>query len=323
MQAEEASGDMHGSNPKAVRFPKGAKFAFTVFDDTDKGTVANVGPVYDLLSKCGILTTKSVWPLSATRKAGLPGQTLAEPDYLELILALKEKGFEIGLHNVSPHGAYTDEIETGLARFRELIGQYPRTHANHLSNEDNIYWGPARLTNRMCRWIYRLATMRSSRKFYGEVETSRHFWGDLCKENVTYVRNFTFREINLLNINPTMPYHDPARPYVKYWFSSTWAPTAEAFREAICEDSQQKLEDEGGICIVYTHFANGFVKGDAVDPEFGRLMEMMGRRNGWFVPVGELLDYLLAEGHGGTIPRRELRHMERKWLWEKIRSRIG
>jgi len=312
-----------GDGARPVRFPGGREFAFTIFDDTDKCTVANVGPVYELLSNCGMRTTKSVWPLSATREAILTGQTLEDGDYLEFILGLKEKGFEIGLHSVAPHGAYTDEVKAGLERFRELIGQNPRSHANHHVNEDNIYWGASRLTSRMCRWTYRLATLRRNEKFYGHVETSPYFWGDLCKEYVTYVRNFTFQEINLRNVNPTMPYHDPARPYVNYWFSSTSAPTAEAFREALCEENQQRLADEGGICIVYTHLACGFVEDGVVDPEFRRLIEMMARRNGWFVPVGELLDYLLAQGQGGVIPRRELIHMERRWLWEQIRSRIG
>lgn len=46
------------------RFPDGKRFAFSVFDDTDGGTTANLRPVYQLLDELGIFVTKSVWPLA-------------------------------------------------------------------------------------------------------------------------------------------------------------------------------------------------------------------------------------------------------------------
>ncbi len=44
-----------------MEWPSGKKFAFTIIDDTDHGTVSNLKPVYDLLNELGIKTTKTVW----------------------------------------------------------------------------------------------------------------------------------------------------------------------------------------------------------------------------------------------------------------------
>lgn len=43
------------------QWPNNKKFAFTIIDDTDNGTVENTKPVYDFLYKKGIITTKTVW----------------------------------------------------------------------------------------------------------------------------------------------------------------------------------------------------------------------------------------------------------------------
>jgi hypothetical protein len=36
-----------------MEWPGGKKFAFTIIDDTDNGTVSNLKPVYDLLNELG------------------------------------------------------------------------------------------------------------------------------------------------------------------------------------------------------------------------------------------------------------------------------
>ena len=50
-------------SPVRFEFPQGKRFAFTIVDDTDVATVANVKPLYDLLHELGFRTTKTVWPL--------------------------------------------------------------------------------------------------------------------------------------------------------------------------------------------------------------------------------------------------------------------
>ena len=62
-----------------IVWPDGKAFAFTVFDDTDWGTVANLAPVYDCLAANGMRTTKSVWVLPGTEPpAEIGGATCDE-----------------------------------------------------------------------------------------------------------------------------------------------------------------------------------------------------------------------------------------------------
>jgi hypothetical protein len=72
------------------KFPNNKRFAFSVFDDTDLSTTANVGPVYNLLAELGMRTTKSVWPLASVRDGWHGGSSLQDTEYLKFVLALKE-----------------------------------------------------------------------------------------------------------------------------------------------------------------------------------------------------------------------------------------
>ena len=75
---------------------------------------------------------------------------------------------------------------------------------NHSCNLENIYWGEARLDG--LRRLYRfVSAFRNGRPFEGHAPESPHFWGDLCRDRIDYVRNFVFREVNLDRVNPTMP----------------------------------------------------------------------------------------------------------------------
>jgi hypothetical protein len=47
-------------------------------------------------------------------------------------------------------------------------------------------------------------------------------------------------------------------------------------------------------------------------------MERLARRNGWFVPVSELLDYLLRTNGPTTLTPGTRRKLETRWLWEKL-----
>jgi hypothetical protein len=301
-----------------MSFPGNKAFAFTIFDDTDGSTPANVGPVYECLHDLGFRTTKSVWPVRPTQPVLIGGDTLDDPANRKFALELQEKGFELAYHNATSHGCTSERAKAAMEQFRSILGDYPKVHCNHYSNMDNLYWGAARLRGFLPRLVYRLATIRKSRAFEGHVPSSPYFWGDLCRQHVQYVRNFVFREINILNVNPTLPYHDPSKPYVNWWFSSTEAGNVRSFVQAIGPEAQERLEAENGVCIMYTHFSNGFARDGAVDPEFRKLMTMLAKRNGWFVPVGQLLDYLKPI-RGGDIPPAELRAMEWRWIGEKLR----
>jgi glycosyltransferase involved in cell wall biosynthesis len=299
------------------RFPDDKKFAFTIFDDTDLSTVENIEPIYRLLDKLGIRTTKSVWPLASVEGARFSGSSLQDPEYLEFVRELQSNGFEIALHNVRNNASVREEVAGGLKEFHRLIGHYPRVHANHSNNRENIYWGAARFST--LALLYKAATVfRRGWPFEGENESSKYFWGDLCRQHISYVRNFVFREINLDRISSSMPYADPRRPYVNAWFSSCDGADKDAFCALLSEKNQDRLEAEGGVCIVYTHLACGFVKNGRVDSEVAELLQRLASKQGWFVPVSTLLDRMHEWRGTLEIAPSEIAAMERRWLADRV-----
>ncbi len=305
-------------------FPQGKTFAFTVFDDTDNSTVENVGPVYRLLSEVGLRTTKSVWPLgNVSWGRFLWTATLQDSDYLAFVLQLHRQGFEISLHGVCNHDATRDVVWAGLQEFAHLIGEYPRSYSNHSLNRENIYWGAERLTRtvpKLCYKVVALAGCAKGRKFEGHTVSSPHFWGDICRQYIKYVRNLVFDEINLNRVNPTLPFHDPSKPFVNYWFSSSLGADVASFCKLVSEANQDRLESEKGVCIIYTHFSKGFCDGGVLNRRFEYLVRRLAAKGGWFVPVSELLDFLLTRRSDAIIPPAELAAMERRWILWKLRS---
>ena len=302
-----------------IRWPDGKRFAFTIFDDTDCATLDNVGGVYSLLQDLGFQTTRSCWPLRGDPAKGKhQGQTAEDPDYLQWLLDLQSHGFEIAWHGATWHGVPRSTTSAALDRFAELFGDYPTTAANHTGLGEGMYWADHRLTGLHVP-LYNLLTRRSNQgKYRGHIEGEDCFWGDLCKEKIQYYRNFVFRDINTLKACPFMPYHDPLRPYVNYWFASSDGHNVESFVRCVSERNQDRLEAEGGACIMYTHFAFGFSQDRTPDRQFTALMKRMAAKNGWFVPVRTLLDHLqTVRGHHDITPAERSR-LERKWLWEKL-----
>lgn len=301
-----------------IEWPDGTDFAFTVFDDTDYATLENVEEVYSFLADVGFRTTKSAWPIRGDQTPQIGGATCEDKGYLDWILQLQEQGFEIGLHNVTYHTSKREETIRGIERFRKLFGHYPYTLANHAGCLESIYWGNYRLTG-VHETIYNLLHLnRRKGVFQGHVEGSPLFWGDVCKEKIKYVRNFVFAEINSLKACPHMPYHDPKREKVNYFFASSEGANVESFVSTLSEKNQDRLMAEGGACIMYTHFANGFFENGRLHPRFRTLMERLGKMNGWLVPVHRLLDHLLEARGPYELTDRERRRLERKWLFDKI-----
>jgi hypothetical protein len=302
------------------RFPGGKRFAFTIFDDTDRSTRTNVEPVYGLLSELGLRTTKSVWPLASSPLGKIDGDSLEDRDYLDFVRQLQRQGFEIALHGCRNHDSTREEIALGLNRFHELLGSHPRLHCNHLHNRDNLYWGSSRLRSSTLRAVHHLLTrFRHWERFQGHCQGSKYYWADLCAMHIDYVRNFVFPITNLEQINPTMPYFDPTKPLVKGWYSSSDGGSIESFCRRISEQEQDRLEAQGGFCIMYTHFAFGFCRDGRLDLRFERLMRRLARLDGWFVPVSELLDCLRQDHPPRTIPPAEAGRMDRIWFYNKMR----
>jgi hypothetical protein len=306
-----------------IAWPQGKRFAFTIIDDTDLSTVENIGPVYDFLYENGFVTTKTVWPLTPQGEPIGGGDSLEDRRYRDLILDLKTRGFEIALHGISDESSARPRVIEGLKKFKEIIGYAPRIHVNHTGQAECLYWGGDRFDGSM-KLIYNLARkylMKSDSKFYGQVENSSYFWGDLCQETVSFVRNFIFNDINTLKMDPLMPYHDPKRPYVQRWFSASAGYNLEEFCQLLNESNQDRLLEEGGACIAYTHLAFRFCQSGRLNPRFVELMRRLAGLPGWFVPVSTLLDYIGEQKGWKTVSnnRYALSRMQWRWLLQKIR----
>ncbi len=307
-------------------WPNRARFAFTLFDDTDLMTMVNGPPVYDLLADHGLRTTKSVWSFDPAGKRTTDGSSCEDPRYRAWVLSLQEAGFEVGWHGASDQPSTRARTIEGLDRFRDIFGHDPRVGADHVGNREAMYWGPRRLTGLRAS-LYRTGTAlaRPDRPATeGEVPTSPFFWGDVLRDRIDYWRNFTFHDIDTLRPCPVMPYHDPDRPFVNWWFASTHAPTLEPFLALLAPDRLDELEARGGACIVYTHLACGFAPDGRPDPRLAPALRGLADRHGWFPTVSQLLDHLRSQREvEAPITDRQRVALERRWVADQVRARAG
>jgi hypothetical protein len=304
-------------NPPRIEWPGRKAFAFTIFDDPDAQTRDTGRRVYAFLADLGFRTTRGVWPGPIVRQPNSSGETCQNPEYLQHTIELQRLGFEVGYHNTTAHSSTRPEIAAGLDAFRSYFGHDPSAMANHY-NAEAIYWGRARVTPPI-RGIYTAATLgRTNGVHFGEVEGHPSFWGDLCRDRIEYCRNFVYADVNTLAACPWMPYHDPARPFVKAWYSSSEGSNVIRLIDMLSEANQDRLEDEGGACIIYTHFGHGYVENGKLHSRFKELMLRLSRKNGWFVPVSTLLDHLRRLRPEHTITDRQRQTLERRWLLGKL-----
>ena len=304
-------------DPPQIDWPDQKAFAFTVFDDPDAQTYKDGRLVYSFLADLGFRTTRGVWPGPVVRTPNSGGETCENPEYRQHTIELQRLGFEVGYHNTTAHSSTRPEIVRGLDAFRAYFGHDPSAMANHY-NTEAIYWGQARVTPPV-RSIYALATLGRTRGLhFGEVEGHPAFWGDLCRERVRYCRNFVYYDVNTLAACPWMPYHDPLRPLVPAWYGSSEGSNVTRLVDTLSEKNQDRLEEEGGACIMYTHFGHGYVENGRLNPRFKQLMVRLSRMNGWFVPVSAVLDHLGRQRVGRVITDSQRQSLEQRWLWEKL-----
>ncbi len=300
---------------RKIKWPNGHDFAFTIVDDTDGATVQNVKPVYDYLYQKGILTTKTCWAYPS-KDTVYTGQSLQDADYRDFLLELKERGFELGFHNAASGGCFREETLAAFEDFRSTFGEYPHLHINHSNNNENIYWGAYRFSGPV-RKIYGL--LRKSVRSYGHEKDSNYFWGDLCKAHVKYIRNRTFNGINTLREDHRLVYRETGKDaYSNYWFSSSDGMRLRPFLNILTKKNVDNLVRQRGCCILYTHFAYEFVDQQGnLSGEFKQAIDYLATKNGWFVPAGELLDYVLENKEYKPSKLYEL-WMDIKWLIERV-----
>lgn len=301
----------------SAAFPGGARFAFTILDDTDVATLANVRPMYELLHSLRFRTTKTVWPEGCPE--GSPNfcgsETLEDDDYREFVMSLQRRGFEITWHGATMQSSKRARTLAGLEHYRETFSEYPRIHVNHALNRENVYWGVDRLDSPILRSLFGRLTGLRDGYFSGHDAASSYGWADACAKHFVYCRNLTTNDINTAKFNPSMPYRDPKRPLIPWWFSASDAETVEEFNALLHPDNQERLEREGGFCIVATHFGKGFVRDGIVDAVTRARMTELAQRQGWFPTVGELLDWLRVrrQADDGALPAGEWRRMQWRW----------
>jgi len=302
-----------------VEWPDGKTFAFSIFDDTDGGSLDRIAPVYDLLRSLGLRTTKSVWPLQHPDAPDWAGPSCEDTAYRAWLEQLQADGFEIGYHGPTCGDNTREDHVRALELFRELFGHHPATFANHAESADALYWGDARVSG-LARLAYRLMTRFKNRgHFKGHVQGSHRFWGDLCRNSIDFVRNFVYADINTLKACPQMPYADPHRPFVRAWFASSDGGHADSFVRLLSTANQDRLERQHGACIVYTHFTKEFVTHGALRDDVTERLAQLSQRNGWFVPTVDILRHLEHQ-HGGVHPltAAQRRRLEWHWLRDKV-----
>jgi hypothetical protein len=289
-------------------YPYGRNFAFTITDDPDGNTLEKIKPVYDFLLKEGLKTTAAVWLFPPMRTNGLPDLLLSEnpgkkkswprdtcerPEYLNYMRQLKSYGFEIAMHGASTGNDQRDETIRGYENFHEYFGCYPDINIMHAQNLENVYWGKKVVSNKIFQKLMGLVAGKANIPFSGEDPSSVYFWGDILQSKTKYVRLFGTDDINTLKFNPSMPYHDPDKPFVNHWFSFSDGSNPKRFSKLLGKDNIKQLADERGACIVYTHFAHGFFKNGKLDENFMKsIKRITSEPDGWFVPCSTLLDRL-------------------------------
>jgi hypothetical protein len=308
----------------ASAFPDGKLFAFTVLDDTDVATVENVAPLYRLLRELGMRVTKTLWPCACPEGSRDfdTSETLEDPGYRDFLLELQRDGFELTWHCATMETSERARTLGGLTRFRDVFGHYPRIQVNHSMNRENIYWGPDRVDDPVIRWFAARAARSPQGWFQGHIDGSTYWWGDACAEHITYARNLTFSDINTAARNPSMPYRDPGRPLSRYWFSCSDAEDAGEFVDLLAGANQDRLQRQGGVCIVATHFGKGFCENGKVISTVEERLREMSARPGWFPTVGGLLDRLRTSREDDRLPAAEWRRMQYRWAFDLLLRKL-
>jgi hypothetical protein len=287
--------------PALSPYPDGKNFAFTITADPDYNDLEKDKLIYDFFTEVGLRTTIAVWVKESTRSNGIPdisthlqyGSSCENDDYLRYMQELQKRGFEIALHTVTSGNDYREETIEGYERFREFFGAYPNINIMHSTNLENVYWGKKVVENGLLKRFIGILADGSNFPYGGDDPKSKYFWGDILRQKTKYVRLWGTPDINTLKLNPSMPYHNPKKPFVNYWFSFSDGRDVDIFNQLLSEKNIKRLTNERGASIVYVHFA-GFISKGKLNEAFKSRIEIMARqKDGWFVPATTLLDRLL------------------------------
>jgi len=217
-----------------------------------------------------------VWPLGPIREVNSPGETCANASYLTHNLELQKLGFEIGYHNATPHSSVRDETKQALDLFKGYFGQDPRSMANHY-NREAIYWDRRGSRPRQ----------NAIQRLDPEQEQQPLPWGDRRRSRI---------------LGRPLPGAHRVLPQFRFPpISTRWRPVPgcvsrsiaavcpalvlrvgrqqrQEFRQHAIGRQPDRLEEEGGACILYTHFGHGFVEDQKLDSRFSELMTRLSQK---------------------------------------------
>lgn len=309
-----------------ITYPNGAKFAFTILDDTDDTTVENGRPVYELFKEAAMRTTKTVWAFdskSENREAYLVGDTLQSAEYLEWVHELSRDGFEIAFHNASMGSSRREDTIKALDFIEKEFGRSLRLHCNHGQNRENLYWGADRYSSCILnKAMHNLSKNSAFPSFEGHQPESPYYWADIASERLSYMRAFSYRQLNGMQIVPGKPFKDPLKANTPLLFNTAEAPHVHAFNKLVNPGSLEKLCKQGGWAIVTTHIGKGFYANNKLNTEFKQTIKYLSEQPGWFVTASELLDYIrMKKGIDVISPMQRFR-MEYSHVLERLMFRL-
>ncbi|NQX93264.1 MAG: hypothetical protein HRT74_14275, partial [Flavobacteriales bacterium] len=115
---------------------------------------------------------------------------------------------------------------------------------------------------------------------------------------------------------------EKSKPFSNYWFSSSDGHTKEEFVDLISKENVDHLNESNGCCIVYTHFAVGFLdQNGEIHHEFENRMRYLAEQDGWFVPASEILEFLQKRKNSEYTSQWYLNYLDFKWLIERLKKK--
>jgi len=267
---------------------------FSITDDPDASDLASTRLVYDFMRSIGLRTTKAVWVYEPVEGSGIPptppstlrGITLQDPRYFDYCRVLKREGFEICLHGASAGNNVRQRTMQAFEFMNEHFG-LSGTYICHSKNVENMYWESKVASSTVLRLPLSLYARRLS---LGDVEGSDYFWGDVCRQHVSQIRLFRTRETNTLAANPSMPYFEEGKPFVRGWFSAT----KRRFVDCATPEALSRLKEENGLTVLYQYLHRYAVAEEAtVQEEFRTAaVRLMADREIWVAPASEIMSRL-------------------------------
>jgi hypothetical protein len=310
---------------RTMNFPEGRLFAFTILDDTDDATYANIAPIYELLRELGIRVTKTAWPLDCPEgsKDFFAAETLQVPEYKQFVRGLIHDGHEFASHGATMESSERERTLRGFDYIESELKVAPRLHCNHGYNRENVYWGADRYTSRPMRIIAKmLERAKRTEPYKGHEPESAFFWGDVCRKQFAYVRGFSFARLDNSRLPVRYPYHEPSKPYVRRWFCTSDAPDVEAFVRLVNKKAVDEMMERRGFSIVSTHLGKGFVRDGRVDPRVEEALRYVASLPGWFVPASEILDWVSKTTGVSRVSAGRMLLLEASFVLDRLTTRL-